>query len=96
VNARDLTAYVEHFRRRVLQDALAEATNKYWQRRADTFEKARPQPGDFRGHATDVNLAEADRRCAAAALACRQRATLADVQPDGEAELVADALREAA
>jgi hypothetical protein len=96
MNASDLTAYVDHFRRRVLQDAMAEATNNYWQRRADTFERARPRPGDFRGQATDADLAEADRRCAAAALACRQRATLADLQPDGEAELIADALREAA
>ncbi len=34
----DLTAYIEHFRARVLQDALAEATANYWIRRAETFE----------------------------------------------------------
>lgn len=32
-----LHAYVEHFQRRVLQDALAEATVGYWRRRADSF-----------------------------------------------------------
>lgn len=33
----DLDAYVSHFRARVLQDALAEATTAYWTRRAETF-----------------------------------------------------------
>ncbi len=33
----DLAAHIEHFRARVLQDALAEATAAYWLRRADTF-----------------------------------------------------------
>lgn len=32
-----LASYVEHFRWRVLQDALAEATRDYWLRRADAF-----------------------------------------------------------
>lgn len=34
----DLAEHVEHFRARVLQDALAEATAAYWERRAETFE----------------------------------------------------------
>ena len=33
----DLAAHVENFTRRVMQDALAEATAAYWLRRADTF-----------------------------------------------------------
>lgn len=32
-----LRAYLLHFRRRVLNDALLEATSFYWNRRADTF-----------------------------------------------------------
>ncbi len=32
-----LAEYVEHFRHRVIQDALTEATAAYWLRRADTF-----------------------------------------------------------
>ena len=32
-----LAADVEHFRNRVLQDALAEATAAYWRRRAEDF-----------------------------------------------------------
>lgn len=35
--ATDLSAYVDNFRARVVQDALAEATSAYWLRRADTF-----------------------------------------------------------
>lgn len=30
--------YVDHFRRRVMQDALVEALPEYWRRRADTFD----------------------------------------------------------
>ena len=33
----DLSEHVQHFRQRVLQDALAEATAAYWQRRAQQF-----------------------------------------------------------
>lgn len=32
-------AYLEHFQRRVLQDALTEATSAYWLRRAHTFDR---------------------------------------------------------
>lgn len=32
-----LPAHLEHFRRRVLYDALLEASSAYWLRRADTF-----------------------------------------------------------
>ncbi len=34
----DLAAHIENFTRRVMQDALAEATAAYWLRRAKTFE----------------------------------------------------------
>ena len=33
-------AYVENFQRRVIQDALSEATTAYWERRARAFEDA--------------------------------------------------------
>lgn len=33
----DLARYVEHFRRRVVQDAYAEACSHYWRRRAEQF-----------------------------------------------------------
>ena len=34
----DLEEYVENFRRRVLQDAMSEATAAYWTKRAQQFE----------------------------------------------------------
>lgn len=71
-----LAEHVEHFRARVLQDALYEATAYYWRRRAEAFEAARPRASDWPGRATPEQLAEADRRCATAALACRQRAAM--------------------
>lgn len=35
----DLAEYVDHFRERVLQDALNEATASYWARRSATFDR---------------------------------------------------------
>lgn len=70
---------IDAFQRRVLQDALAEATAIYWRRRADTFEWARPRPGDYFGQATREQLAESDARCAAMARACRTRAAACEV-----------------
>lgn len=71
----DLTEYVAHFRERVLQDALNEATASYWTRRAETFEAARHRPGiDYPGRATLDELRA--RWCALTetAQACRARA----------------------
>ena len=39
--------YLEHFGRRVLQDALSEATADYWRRRANDLRAARHRAGDF-------------------------------------------------
>lgn len=84
-----LADHVEHFRRRVLQDALNEATAAYWHRRAAAFDAARPRPGDFHGRATRAQLAAADTRLAAQAAACRRAAALAllptrpDSRPNG-------------
>jgi hypothetical protein len=67
---------IEHFRARLLQDALTEATASYWVHRAYQFMEAAPRPGDFPGQAPRAQLAEARRRCQAIALACRRRAQL--------------------
>ena len=72
----DLEAHVQHFRARVLQDALTEATAAYWERRAAMFEWARPRRGDFVGQATPAELADADARCAMIAENCRRHAKL--------------------
>ena len=70
----DLMDYVENFRSRVAQDALAEATSNYWISRADTFEEAAPRPGDFTGAATPADLETQRQRLADIVRACRQRA----------------------
>jgi len=72
----DDSGYLDHFRGRVLQDALTEATAAYWQRRGDVFDAARPRAGDYPGGATEADLDAARRRCGTAALACRQRAAV--------------------
>lgn len=61
------------FGRRIIQDAIAEATPSYWDRRAETFEDCRPRPGDWLG--TDPTAAQRiDRRCARSAAECRVKA----------------------
>jgi hypothetical protein len=86
---------VDHFRARVLQDALTEATTSYWVHRAYQFMEAAPKPGDFPGQAPRAQLAEARRRCQAIALACRWRAQLImDGRPEEISREVLDALNE--
>lgn len=71
--------YLDHFRWRVLQDGLAEATAAYWLKRAEDFEKAKPiEP--VGGYATEAAAAQAAlqwRRCDETARACRNAASLA-------------------
>jgi len=74
-----LGIYLDNFVRRMLQDALAQATRDYWLRRAADFEAAKPfePPGGIR----DPEAArEQWRRCHAAATACRNAAELAPMQ----------------
>lgn len=73
----DLQQYVDHFRARVLQDALTEATATYWHRRATALEAARSRPGDYQGRASLESIRARDARLSAAARACRRRASLA-------------------
>jgi len=79
---------VEHFRLRVLQDALSEATRCGWLRRAAAFEKARPKVGEYTGRATPGELAGQDAELAAIATACRNRAAVALVTLDDVRELL--------
>lgn len=75
-DAEPLTAYVAHFRARVLQDALLEATEAYWLRRAAAFAGAASRPGDYPGQATPEQLAARDERTRGIAQACRNRAAV--------------------
>lgn len=90
-----VTEYLDHFRARVMQDALAEATSGYWRRRAEAFEAARPRPGDFTGQAPPEQLTEQDRRCAEIAHACRNAATIARFQTEETADECRACLAEA-
>lgn len=86
--------YVEHFRARVLQDALNEATSRYCLRRAAQFEWARPALGDFTGTATDIERRAKWHELTGIARACRNRAAVSLIQDGIEPEVFV-ALREA-
>jgi hypothetical protein len=91
-----LSLDLDHFRARVLQDALTEATAQYWVDRAHQFQQAAPRAGDFHGNATTEELRAAYRRCMATAGACLRRAEIlrgevAEISPE-----VWDALGEVA
>ena len=74
-----LAESVEHFRARVLQDALSEATANYWRRRARMLDWAMPKPGEFHGRATRADLEARCARLRAEAAACRNRAAIAEL-----------------
>jgi hypothetical protein len=63
----DLDAYVDHFRMRVLQDALNEATAAYWLKRAKTFESAAPggyvYTADVKRHVPSCSRRKLDCAC---------------------------------
>jgi hypothetical protein len=67
---------VDHFRLRVVQDVLNEASALYWKRRADALERALPRHGDFHGQATPDDLEERRRALRDEILACRRHANL--------------------
>lgn len=74
-----LAENVEHFRQRVLQDALSEAMASYWQRRAQMLEWAMPRAGEFHGRATRAELEGRCARLRVEADACRNRARVAEL-----------------
>jgi len=71
---------IDHFRQRLLQEALSAALAVTWTRRAREFEAARSRPGDFLGEATAEAITAMDARLTGLADACRARATLAPLQ----------------
>jgi hypothetical protein len=71
-----LTLDPDHFRARVLQDCLTEATAQHWEHRAEQFEDAAPRERDYHGQASSDDLRDARERCMATAAACRAHAQL--------------------
>ncbi|WP_193607139.1 hypothetical protein [Nocardioides lijunqiniae] len=73
----DILADVERFTRRVILDALNDATRIWWLKRAEDFERAKPRPGDdFNGAATIEELRARWQWCHDTAQACRNKAVL--------------------
>lgn len=67
---------LNRYRVRWLEQLITEASADYWERRAATFDAARPRPTDYHGRATPADLARQDQRCRDTAAACRSHASL--------------------
>lgn len=62
------------FRERFLADLLTQGMATFYDRRARVFEWVAPRPGDFRGRATNADLAARAARCRETAAAFRAKA----------------------
>jgi hypothetical protein len=71
-----ITIDLDHFRARILQDALTEATAQYWVHRTHQFQQAAPRLDEYRGQATPEQLTDAWHRCMDTAQACLSHANL--------------------
>jgi hypothetical protein len=88
---------IDHFRARILQDALSEATAQYWVHRAHQFQQAAPRLGEFHGNATRDELNEAWTRCMNTMQACLSHADLISGEyPEPISDEVASVLEEVA
>ncbi|MGI8433742.1 MAG: hypothetical protein ACR2LE_03255 [Nocardioidaceae bacterium] len=79
-----VVAHVGAFQRRIVRDALAEASASYWLRRAEAFEHAQPRHGDYHGRATRADLQSRYDRLTELAAACRAAAEVALLQDDDQ------------
>ena len=83
----------EHLQRRVLKEALREASATYWRRRAEEFLAARHRPGiDTPGEAATDELSDRSAALTELAETCRGRAEKID---DGDLESALDDALEA-
>ena len=92
VASTDVAEYVDHFRARVLQDALTEALRSTWLRRAAAFENAMHKRGDFPGLCSVDQIEANNKRLAQKAEACRHHASICIFQ---DHELICEHLRAA-
>jgi hypothetical protein len=88
---------LDHFRARVLQDALTEATAQYWMHRAHQFQQTAPRLGEYHGNATRDELNQRWLDCMATAQACLNHADLVSGEyPEPISEEVFEALKDVA
>jgi hypothetical protein len=88
---------LDHFRGRILQDALTEATAQYWIHGAHQFQQAAPRVGEYHGQATRDELNQRWLECMATSQACLNHAELIRQEsPEPISEEVSDALGEVA
>jgi hypothetical protein len=88
---------IEHFKARLLQDCLTEATAQYWIHRAHQFQQAAPRKGDFHGNATNEELWERWQECMDTTQACLGHADLIrQLSPEPISDEVWDVLEEVA
>ncbi|MCW2496584.1 hypothetical protein [Jatrophihabitans sp.] len=81
------TLDLRQFQHRMIRDALNEATDAYWRRRADEFEADRHRRSDYFGNACPEQLDAQWDRLTAIAQACRNRAELCELT-DLEEQLI--------
>jgi hypothetical protein len=87
----------DHFRARILQDALTEATAQYWIHRAYQLQQAAPGPDEFHGNATAEELRQRWTECMDTARACLSHADLVrQLSPEPISDEVWEALEEVA
>jgi hypothetical protein len=88
---------LDHFKARLLQDALSQATVQHWLHRAYEFQQAAPRPGEFHGNATVEELRQQWGECMNTAQACLLHADLIrQLSPEPISDEVRDALEEVA
>lgn len=75
--------------RRVLQEAVSDGSRRFWLRRAQDFENAKPRLGEFHGKATPEELNARWTWCDQVARACRAKANMATLD-DELYELLSD------
>jgi hypothetical protein len=68
--------YLEHFRYRVLQEALSSVIPSQWERRAAALEAGLPRSGDFVGRSTPEERQDRTQRLLEVIAACRRHAEL--------------------
>ena len=68
--------FFEQFQKRLIADAMLEATAEYWWRRSKMIEQALWRDGDFPGATTPEQRAEHNARIRVLSLNCRRKAEM--------------------